>query len=59
MSEVLIKGVEIPNTCKECIIGNPKNKTCYILGSPKRNLERREDCPLVEVKEGDKNVGTD
>ena len=49
MSDVLIRGIEMPNTCKECIIGNPKNKTCYILGSPKRNLEIREDCPLIEV----------
>lgn len=47
---ILIRGMEmIPNTCKECFIGNPKNKTCYILGLPKRNLEVREDCPLIEV----------
>ena len=56
---VLVKGMEMPNTCKECIIGNPKNKTCYILGLPKRNLKMREDCPLVEVKDGDENVSVD
>ena len=47
---ILVRSMEMPNTCKECIIGNPKNKTCYILGLPKRNLEIREDCPLVEIK---------
>ena len=50
MSDILVRGIEMPNTCKECIIGNPKNKTCYILGLPKRNLKIREDCPLAEIE---------
>lgn len=52
MRGVLIRDIEMPNTCRECFIGNPKNKTCYILGLPKRNLEIREDCPLQHVDIG-------
>ena len=48
MSSVLIRGIEIPTTCRECIIGNPKAKTC-IIGKPKMNTKRRDDCPLVEI----------
>lgn len=47
---IYLPNMEMPETCKECIIGNSKNKTCYILGLPKRNLEVREDCPLIEVQ---------
>ena len=47
---VLVKGMEMPTTCRECVIGNPKAKTC-IIGKPKMNTKRRDDCPLVEVKE--------
>ena len=48
MNSVLIRGMEMPTTCRECIIGNPKAKTC-IIGKPKMNTKRRDDCPLVEI----------
>ena len=47
---VIVKGMEMPTTCRECVIGNPKAKTC-IIGKPKMNTKRRDDCPLIEVKE--------
>ena len=45
---VIVKGMEMPTTCRECVIGNPKAKTC-IIGKPKMNTKRRDDCPLVEI----------
>jgi len=47
---VIVKNMEMPITCRECVIGNPKAKTC-IIGKPKMNTKRRDDCPLVDVKE--------
>ena len=46
---IYIKNIEMPITCRDCTIGNPKLKTCYLLNEPKRNLERRSDCPLIAV----------
>ena len=46
---IYIKNIEMPITCRDCIIGNPKLKTCYLLNEPKRNLEKRSDCPLIAV----------
>ena len=46
---IYIKNIEMPITCRDCPIGNPKLKTCYLLNEPKRNLERRSDCPLIAV----------
>lgn len=45
---VLIKNMEMPTTCRECVIGNPKAKTC-IIGKPKMNTKCRDDCLLVEI----------
>lgn len=47
--DIYIKNIEMPITCRDCPIGNPKLKTCYLLNEPKRNLERRSDCPLLAV----------
>ena len=47
--DIYIKNIEMPITCRDCPIGNPKLKTCYLLNEPKRNLERRSDCPLIAV----------
>lgn len=47
--DIYIKNIEIPITCRDCPIGNPKLKTCYLLNEPKLNLERRSDCPLIAV----------
>ena len=47
---IYIKNIEMPITCRDCTIGNPKLKTCYLLNEPKRNLERRSDCPLIAVQ---------
>ncbi len=56
---ILIKGIEMPKTCVECYMCH--YSICVITETDcnARYSRRNDDCPLVDVKDGDKDVGTD
>ena len=62
---VLVRDMEMPASCGTCHLrkSNEDRVWCPILGNyicfETEFLGRLNDCPIVEVKDGDENVGTD
>jgi hypothetical protein len=56
---ILIRGMKMPETCSDCDLY--QYGFCMVTENDcdKAWTQRQDDCPLVEVKDGDENVGTD
>lgn len=53
MSDILIKGMEIPKNCWECSlsdIDDDYGRCCLFSGIACLNIGRQDNCPLIEVK---------
>lgn len=50
---ILIKGMEMPKNCCECILTewNNRDDVCRFSGISALNIGRQADCPLIEVEE--------
>lgn len=62
MSDILIRGVEMPQTCSKCVCFDNEYETCQAIDwqtAKTPSLVRRADCPLIPVPKHGRLIDAD